>query len=226
MSAVGVALGSVLAPVISAIVVSFTNWRWLFLPSLLMLALLPLYRKFLEHEPQGTPQTFDWLGGSLLASSVALLLLGVTNQTWWCLIASLAALILFIIRIRTAKEPFIQPKLFQNKAYTFALVLTFLISGIGISLYFLTPILFAQVYRLDSNSIGFAMVPAAIAASIMGRKGGKLADLKGNTYLLSVGSCSIITCFAVHLYGDLSTLDFIVFNLRQRRPIFLANCHV
>src|SRR5690606_23496810 len=33
MTAVGVALGGALAPVVSALVVSFANWRWLFLPS-------------------------------------------------------------------------------------------------------------------------------------------------------------------------------------------------
>ncbi|MFM1652878.1 MFS transporter [Brevibacillus sp. B_LB10_24] len=197
MSAVGVALGSALAPVISAIVVSFANWRWLFLPSLLMLALLPLYRKYLEHELKGTPRTFDWLGGSLLAISVALLLFGVTDQTWWCLIAGLVVLLLFVVRIRTAKDPFIQPGLFQNKPYAITLTLAFLIAGIGVSLYFLTPILFAEVYHLDSNWIGFAMVPAAIASSILGRKGGKLADLKGNTYLLTVASGSILACFVL-----------------------------
>ncbi|WEK53572.1 MAG: MFS transporter [Candidatus Cohnella colombiensis] len=197
MSAVGVALGSALAPVISAIVVSFANWRWLFLPSLLILLLLPFYRKYLEHELKDAPRKFDWLGGSLLAMSIALLLLGVTNRTWWYLIFGLAALFLFIVRIRTAKEAFIQPQLFHNKKYAIGLALAFLISGIGISLYFLTPILFSEVYHLDSNWIGFAMVPAAVASSILGRKGGKLADQKGNTYLFSIASGSLITCFVL-----------------------------
>ncbi|MCJ8012467.1 MFS transporter [Paenibacillus sp. KQZ6P-2] len=197
MSTVGIALGSALAPVISGIVVSYLNWHWLFLPPLLMLALLPLYRKYLEDEPKGAPKTFDWLGGGLLASTISLLLLGVTNQTWWYLIAGLVTLLLFIVRTQTAKEPFIQPRLFQNKAYTIAQTLAFLIASIGTSLFILTPILFAQVYHLDSNWIGFAMVPAAIASSILGRKGGKLADLKSNTYLFSVASSSIITCFVL-----------------------------
>lgn len=197
MSAVGIALGSALAPVISAIVVSFANWRWLFLPSLLILLLLPLYRKYLEHEVKEAPRKFDWLGGSLLAATTALLLLGVTNQTWWYLGIGLATLILFILRIRTTEEPFIQPRLFRNKKYAIALTLAFLISGIGISLYLLTPILFSEVYHLGSSWIGFAMVPAAVASSILGRKGGKLADLKGNTYLFSIASGSLITCFVL-----------------------------
>ncbi|MCR8630074.1 MFS transporter [Paenibacillus radicis (ex Xue et al. 2023)] len=197
MSAVGIALGSALAPVISAIVVSFANWRWLFLPSLLILLLLPLFRKYLEHEPKEAPRTFDWLGGSLLAASITLLLLGVTNLTWSYLVFGLVSLILFIVRICTTKDAFIEPQLFRNKKYASGLALAFLIAGIGISLYLLTPILFSEVYRLGSNWIGFAMVPAAIASAILGRKGGKLADLKGNSYLISVASGSLISCFAL-----------------------------
>lgn len=41
------------------------------------------------------------------------------------------------------------------------------------------------------------MVPAAAASSILGRKGGKLADLKGNSYLFSVASASLIICFVL-----------------------------
>ncbi|QYR24375.1 MFS transporter [Paenibacillus sp. sptzw28] len=197
MSAVGLALGSALAPVISALIVSFANWRWLFLPSLLMLLLLPLYRKYLEHEVKEAARKFDWLGGILLAASITLLLLGVTNLTWWYLVFGLAALILFILRIHATEEAFIQPQLFRNKQYTIGLTLAFLIAGIGISLYLLTPILLSEVYHLGSNWIGFAMVPAAAASAILGRKGGKLADLKGNSYLISVASGSLITCFAL-----------------------------
>ncbi|MEW9701236.1 MFS transporter [Paenibacillus sp. SI8] len=212
MTAVGIALGSALAPVISALVVSFVNWRWLFLPSLLIVLLLPLYRKYLEHEVKEAPRKFDWLGGILLAASITLLLLGVTNLTWWYLVVGLAALILFILRICQTKEAFIQPQLFQNKRYVIGLALASLISGIGISLYLLTPILFSEVYRLGSNWIGFAMVPAAVASAILGRKGGKLADLKGNSYLIFVASGSLITCFALlSIFTGISPLWISIF---------------
>jgi Arabinose efflux permease len=197
MSAVGVALGSALAPFVSAFIVSFANWRWLFLPSLLIVALIPLYRKFLEFEPKNEPQAFDWIGGILLASSVALLLIGVTNQMWWFLMASPVAFLLFLARIRTAKAPFIDPKLFTNQSYVVGLLLILLIAGIGISLYFVPPMLFTQVYRLDSHWIGFAMVPAAVASSLLGRKGGKLADRKGNAFVLTLASGLLMTCFVL-----------------------------
>lgn len=196
MTAVGVALGSALSPVISALIVSFANWRWLFFPSLLILVLLPVYRKLLEYEPNiNSRKLFDWLGGSLLAASISLLLLGVTNQAWSYLPFGLLSFFLFIVRIFTAKEAFIQPQLLRNKKYIIALGMSFMISCIGISLFFLTPIMLSEVYHLQSNLIGFAMIPASLTAAILGKKGGKLADRKGNQYLFSIASSCLLTCF-------------------------------
>ncbi|MCK1995545.1 MFS transporter [Peribacillus muralis] len=197
MAAVGLALGSALGPVISALIVGFAHWRWLFCIPLLILITLPFYRKYLKDEEQGVPGKFDWFGGGLLAAAVALFLLGVTNGTWWIMLVGVLALVFFIARIRTAADPFVQPKLFENKEYLLVLMLAFLINGIGFSLYFLSPLLLSQVHQLTSSWIGFAMVPAAIASALLGRKGGKLADLKGNSHLFFIASGSLLTCFVL-----------------------------
>ena len=193
---VGLALGSALGPVISALIVSVAHWRWLFCIPLLTLITLPFYRKNLGDE-QGDPGKLDWVGGGFLATTVTLLLLGVTSGTWWFAIGGLLVLALFIARIRSVSEPFVQPGLFTNKSYTLRLTIAFLISGIGFSLYFLSPLLLAHVHQLPPSWISFAMVPAAVASAILGRKGGKLADLKGNSYLFFVASGSLLTCFVL-----------------------------
>ncbi|HWO95449.1 MAG TPA: MFS transporter [Bacillus sp. (in: firmicutes)] len=191
---VGLAIGSALGPIVSALIVSITHWRWLFCIPLFILITLPFYRKNLGDE-QVVPGKLDWVGGGFLAAALTLLLLGVTSGTWWFPIGGLLVLALFIARIRSASEPFIQPGLFTNKSYTFRLTITFLISGIGFSLYFLSPLLLAHVHQLPPSWIGFAMVPAAVASAILGRKGGKLADLKGDSYLYFVASGLLLTCF-------------------------------
>ncbi|MBT2744199.1 MFS transporter [Bacillus sp. ISL-77] len=197
MAAVGLAIGSALGPVISALIVSVAHWRWLFCIPILILITLPFYRKYLKDEQQGVSGKFDWFGGSLLAVAVALFLLGVTNGTWWFMIGALLALVFFIARIRTVANPFIQPKLFGNREYILVLTVAFLINGIGFSLYFLSPLLLSQVHQLTSSWIGFAMVPAAVASAILGRIGGKLADLKGNSHLFFVASGLLLTCFVL-----------------------------
>ncbi|SHF36011.1 MFS transporter, DHA2 family, metal-tetracycline-proton antiporter [Seinonella peptonophila] len=195
MMATGLALGSALGPVISALIVSVAHWRWLFAVPLLIFIMLPFYRKYLVDDQQIVAEKFDWMGGSLLAATVALFLIGVTNGTWWYMISGLLTLGLFIIRIRLVDAPFVRPEIFTNKRYTFGLIVALLINGIGTSLYLLSPLLLSDVQQLPTSWIGYAMVPAAAASAIFGRKGGKLADLKGNSYLFFIASSLLFTCF-------------------------------
>lgn len=193
---VGLALGTALGPVISAIVVSIAHWRWLFCIPLFILATLPFYRKYLRDEPVN-PGRLDWIGGGLLAAAVTLLLLFVTNGGGWFALGSALAVLLFIKRIRAADEPFVQPELFRNKRYVLGLVTAFLVSGIGFSLAFLSPLLLAQVYALPASWIGFAMVPAALSSALLGRRGGRIADRRGTSFLFYVASVLLISCFVL-----------------------------
>ncbi|WP_421664480.1 MFS transporter [Lysinibacillus telephonicus] len=190
---IGTALGSALGPIVSSLVVSVVDWRWLFCIPLLLLLTLPFYLKYLGDE-EGTNTSIDWLGGGLLALSVAQILLGVTNNAMW-FIGGIVALVLFIYRIRLAKYPFIQPELFKNKTYISYLILAFFVTGIGYSLFFLTPLVLADVQNLPVNLIGVAMVPAAATTALLNRQGGKIADLKGTSTLFITASGLLIVCF-------------------------------
>ncbi|MDR6553366.1 MFS transporter [Paenibacillus qinlingensis] len=194
MTAVGLAFGNALGPVIAALIISTLHWRWLFAVPLVVLAALPFYRTYLGNEQPGRSSKFDWGGGGLFGITIALLLLSVTNGLW-LLIGALLVLSLFMVRIRTAGEPFIAPKLFQNRKYTRGLTLSFLISSSCCSLYVLSPLLLTDVQQLPSLWIGFALVPAAAASAIFGRKGGKLADAKGNSYVAYMASGLLLACF-------------------------------
>jgi DHA2 family metal-tetracycline-proton antiporter-like MFS transporter len=175
---VGLAIGSALGPIISALIVSVAHWRWLFCIPLFSLLTVPFYRQYLKNEDEEQSGKFDWVGGCLLAMVIAFLLLGVTNGSWLFPIFGLLALVLFIVRIRSVSEPFVQPRIFINKNYTLRILIAFLISGIGFSLQFLSPLLLAHVQQLQPSLIGCAMVPAAVASAVLGRVGGKLADLR------------------------------------------------
>jgi DHA2 family metal-tetracycline-proton antiporter-like MFS transporter len=200
MTAVGLAIGGVLGPVVSALLLSFANWRWLFVPSLLMLAPLPLFRKFLaEGEPGGgaRPGTFDAAGGGLLLLATAALLLGFTWWNAWLFAAFAAALALFILHIRRAREPFVRPDLFRRPLYRTGLIMTSLIAAASNGVFLLSPMLLAEIYELESRWIGFALVPAAFASAVLGRRGGRLADRKGNPVLYAIAAGLLIACFAL-----------------------------
>lgn len=212
-TAIGLSLGAALGPIVSGFVTSVASWRLLFALSILSLLTLPFYRKYLDDE-RGQVRTIDYLGGLLLAGTIAALLLAVTMSAWS--LAALGAVMfgLFLVRIRTAAEPFVDPALFANKSYTFSLLIAFLATGFSFGIAFTTPQLLANVNHLNPAVIGFAMFPAAIAAAMMGRRGGKLADEKGNSFLVYTAASLLFICFlALSTVAGLSPYWVVVFLL-------------
>lgn len=193
-SAIGLALGSALGPIVAGLVTSLFSWRFLFFLSLLPLITLPLFRKYLDDE-RGHTGKIDLIGGALLAGTVTLLLLSITQGKWLLFFAGLVLMILFLFRIRMATEPFIQPSLFKNKSYTFGLVLAFLTTSLTFALPFMTPQFLTKVNHLSPAVIGLIMFPAALSSALMGRKGGKLADKKGNLLLVHTATSLLFACY-------------------------------
>lgn len=196
ITATGLAIGGAIGPVVSAMLVSFAHWRWLFCLPFLLVFTLPLYRKYLGDE-KGSGGKLDWAGGGLLAGTVACLLLAVTFEEWLPAAISAALFLLFIVRIRKAESPFVNPGLFRNGGYSLGLTIAVLVMAVGYSLPFLTPQLLADVHELSPGWIGFAMVPGAAVSAFLGRKAGKLADAKGNMALFTIAGGLLIVCFSL-----------------------------
>ncbi|PLT48029.1 major facilitator family transporter [Paenibacillus pasadenensis] len=194
ISMTGLALGSALGPAVAALLVSAVPWRWLFGMPLLTLLALPSYRKYLNETP-GDARRLDWLGGGLLAGTVALLLLAIASQAWLPAAGCVLLFVLFVARIRSVPDPFIRPDLFRSRRYSLGLTIAFLATGIGYSLVFLSPQLLTHVNRIEPGWVGLALVPAAAVTAALGRKGGKLADQKGFSALFYLGSALVTACF-------------------------------
>lgn len=195
-SAVGLALGSALGPVVAGLISSLGSWRMLFLFSLISLITLPFFRKYLVDDKREA-SNIDILGGSLLAATVALFLLAITQSYWLLFVAGAIVLALFIIRIKAAPNPFIEPGLFSNKSFSIGLFIAFMTTSMNFGITFMTPQYLATLNNLSPGSIGFVLFPAAIIAAMLGRKGGKLADERGNNFLFTVASFMMFLCFAL-----------------------------
>lgn len=198
----GTALGTAIGPIVAGLVTSFINWRYLFVISLLSLITLPLFRKYLKDEIQKPHVKTDMLGAFLLAGTLSLLLLTITQKTVLFAATGIIFLVLFIWRIRKAEQPFIQTSVFKNKEYSIAILISALSTGIGFGIPYLTPLLLQNVNGISPFMSGLIMFPGALTAALLGKKGGQLADYKGNTYLIYTA----LSCFFIG-YCFLSTLS-------------------
>lgn len=82
VTATGLAIGGEIGPVVTAMLVSFVHWRWLFCLPLLLILTLPLYRKYLGDEQEGKGGKLDWIGGGLLACTIAGFIAGPYVREW------------------------------------------------------------------------------------------------------------------------------------------------
>ncbi|MCZ8518362.1 MULTISPECIES: MFS transporter [Paenibacillus] len=179
----GLAFGTAIGPIIAGFVTSTLSWRYLFFLSVISLLTLPFYRKYLD-DNRGTAGRTDLLGGGLLAVTIAMLLLSITNSAWIYFGLAVLFFALFLVRIRRDANPFIQPSLLQNRKYAAGLLVSFIASGLSFGIPFLAPQMLTQLNGLNPAVIGFVMFPGAIIASLLGKTGGRLADQKGNVYLI------------------------------------------
>ncbi len=181
MSSVSLGLG--LGPVIGGAVVEYLGWKILFVVTAVTLILVPMYILLL---PKEKPQkgSFDVLGALLISAGTTGLLLFLTNRSWIVLIAGLIALALFVVRIRTAKDPFVLPALFANRSYL-------ILGAIGVAAYlcsfstlFLMPQILLKQYGLSAIQAGLVIFPGSLLAIIVSRKVGSFIDARGNSAII------------------------------------------
>lgn len=183
ITSAGMALGTAIGPIIAGFVTSFISWHYLFVVSLLVLFTLPFFRKYLNDETETEKTKIDLTGAALLAGTLALLLLAVTNTSLFIALAGVILFALFLWRVNKAQDPFIQLLLFKNKNYSIGLLVSGLSSGIGFGIPYLTPLLLQSINGLSPLMSGLVMFPGAFLAAMLGKKGGMMADKRGNHIL-------------------------------------------
>ncbi len=183
-STVSFAIG--IGPVLGGFIAGSLNWSFLFLVPLPILLAFPFFRKYLPDEER-KPGRLDLLGTLLLGLVITSLVLFTTEEQPLYLIGSALSLLWFVLHIRRAVQPFVEPKLFTNKLYLYGLVIGFLTFGTVISVLFVIPLMLDAVYDMSPESIGLVLFPGAFSAVILGRVAGNLTVKKGSAYVMYMG---------------------------------------
>ncbi len=190
MSSVSLGLG--LGPVAGGAITQYFGWNWLFAVTAIILLLVPLFLILLPKELPSRG-SFDALGGVFLGIGTTGLLLFLTSGLWIALIAGIAAIFLFVSRIRTISDPFVMPTLFRNRPYL-------VLSLVGIASYlcsfatlFLLPQILVHRFGFTASHAGFVIFPGSLLAIFVSRSVGRIIDRFGNGGILRFVPLLVLT---------------------------------
>lgn len=185
-----------LGPVIGGFVAGKLHWSLLFIIPLFTLIAIPFLRRYLPDEERRSG-TVDALGASLVALSIGALVVYLTLDAWYYLALFVLLVIATAARVKLAADPFIDPTLFKNRLFRNGVVVGFLLFSMVIGILFVIPLMLHDVHNLNPSQIGLILFPGAISSVIFGPLGGRLADARGNSFVVSIGLSLLVASLVI-----------------------------
>lgn len=159
------ALGVVLAGYVAKL-----DWRWLFSAPILAILFVPSLAKNLpDFHAEGAQ--IDWIGFTLIGLLAGAITMFFTDMNIYWGIAIAVTLIAFIVYINKAKNPFITPSFFKNKAFVATMSVIFI--GYFFS-YMVNPganAIGLNVFGIDSAEVSRLLVWSILLAAVLGLAG-------------------------------------------------------
>ena len=202
MNGGAVAVGLSTGPILGGFIVTYFDWRWIFLINVpISIAALLMAAFVLKREP-GKRDTFDFAGAALLGVGLFGISLALSRAHLWgwgstltigVLIVSFASLALFIRVERKTKTPMLDLQLFTNRRFAFSVVAAFLYFIANSSVVFIVP-LAAQI-ALGKNALqaGLLLLPISLLSIVLAPTAGALSDRIPARYISTFGA----TMFAI-----------------------------
>jgi EmrB/QacA subfamily drug resistance transporter len=195
------ALGTIGGPLLGGFITDGIGWRWNFYVAIPFAIAALIILQLTLHIPRAPRKKarIDYLGIVLLATSVSLLLIWITNAgssfDWWSLEtvlmaggALLAAIVFVIVEMRS-REPLVPLSMFRNRTYTLAVIAS-IATGVAM---FGTSVFLSQYMQMargatptEAGLLTLPMIAGLLIASIVG---GQLISRFGHwkPYLIAGG---------------------------------------
>ena len=199
----GVMVGPILGPTLGGYLTDVYDWRWVFYVNLpfgaLAIAGLMLFMPKARTDPS---LRFDWTGFGVLAlglGSLQMMLDRGQDKDWFssgeiiteAVLAGLG-IYLFVVHLLTAGRPFITPRIFRDRNFSAALLMTF---SVGVVLLATSALLAPWLQTLGNYPVataGLVMAPRGIGTMASMLLAGKLAARVDPRKLIALGLLLLI----------------------------------
>ncbi len=206
-----VGLGFATGPILGGWLVELAGWQGPFVGIGIATALLfPVVVRFVPNVP-GTPgQRFDATGAALVTGAITGAVIALNRLPREIgdavglagLAAAVPLALLFLLRMRTAAEPFIHREVATNGRFWALSLIGFTAQGTHFAVIVLIPLVLSAYFDLGTIRIGLYLLPGALAIATFGMTGGILLNRLGARFLLVGGATVMLGGTAIfHVAG-------------------------
>ena len=193
-----VAVGLSLGPILGGAIITFGDWRWIFLINVPISILALIAAGFvLKRQTPKAGEGFDPLGALLSSAGLFLISLALSRShiwgwtslwTWGLLVLGAVMLALFITVERRVKFPTLDLSLFDNRVFAFS-VLAAVIYFIGFSgVVFIVPLAAQTTLGDSAMAAGLLLVPITAMNIVLAPLAGGLSDRVPARYVSTAGA--------------------------------------
>ena len=190
-------LGSIVGPLVGGFITDHFGWRWVFYVNLPLGLIALVLIGFLLPRLAGHGRVrIDWLGIALLIAGVLPVLIGLTwagltypwgsPQVIGALVVGAVLLVAFAIWENHAPEPILTLHLFENRAFTVAVILSFLVGGALFGALTFLPLFAQGVLGYSAQDSGLVLAPLMVGFVLGSLVGGQLTTRTGRYKLQTV----------------------------------------
>lgn len=222
----GIMVGPIIGPTLGGWLTESYSWRWVFLVNLpvgiaaFAGCFLYLPRSVLKQ------RRFDFFGFFMLSMAIGALQLLLDRgegqdwfsaaEIWLYLFLLCTGMWVFVIHIRGAARPFLDPRMFHDRNFVTCLIFIFVVGIILLASLALLPPMLTQIFGYPTMTTGMVMAPRGVGTMISMLIVGRLVRIVDARLLVGVGliltavSLWIMTGFSPQMDAGLIILSGVV----------------
>ncbi|GAA0085928.1 tetracycline efflux MFS transporter Tet(38) [Clostridium sp. CTA-7] len=189
-----IGLGQALGFLVGGVVITYVDWRYVFVLPLLSIIAIHSIVKYIPDECHGKVKKVDILGLLLLTSFALSISLYFNMSDWRYLVGAIIVLVVFLIYISKGQNKIMSIDFFKNRGFLVVTLLAIVVFGIQLSFSFLMSFTIKAVYKITPDKISLILLPSYIVVIIVGANVGRIVNKLGTYKTMYTALGAIIVC--------------------------------